>query len=328
MPPSSFVIVVSGGEPVKQHHKFVTSVGSNRSGGCRLPAVLKRSSLLQSRLGCGIDAVPENKDLIVGLAKVKAGEFYQGPLTHWQPEEKLLFEFLSCPNDSYTLRIQEVARLQGPLPLVRNLHGTHKNLGAVFPLTNACHGTLWHAAYEVGSSSDKFIDISAPNLMKRWGLTIRDRMVAVEVPSCIAHAIMQGTWHHILLLGRTQCSQRIFPDSGWPPERFFQLRGTLAEVPTLEGLQFDRDNVEWVPERCAEVADLLRSLAPHVLANNPDHAMRSRLGQACAFLDVLSTSFKAASLRADDGRVFKYDALALIHLVALCWKLRGKHVLK
>ena len=97
------------------------------------------------------------------------------------------------------------------------------------------------------------------------------------MPWPIAHLICQGRCHHLLALGRWQCSVRFFKD--WPRPAFFKwsLSKELANAPTLESVVRDLE---------LDIANRYRQFSSVIL--DSDASQKDNLEADIAFLQSMA----------------------------------------
>ena len=225
--------------------------------------------------------------------------------------------FFGEPNDCYTAKIVDAIWFNSGVVAGRSAASIRSNNSCLFTLLP---GTLVGVPEVEAVTSTGDLKI-AREVFESWRPSCGQRCasvtgLAVVVPLPLAHVMAKSCWTSLMLLGRWQCQVRAF--DGWPPQRYFHWSqaGELAKVPRFDEVA-NPENHNWVRDGLRQIADNIRDLAPGVLQGQP--RLRGRLEQMVGFLSVVSGELKPVGCVGS-----RCDAVALINMVLVAWRLRSR----
>ena len=266
---------------------------------------------------------------LIGLGLFEEGRNYDGCLTPFDQEERLLWEYLRCPGDAFTLKIVQYMPLHaGPLQLFaavrfRNRVARDTRAGNI----RQSEGHFWSALDlqdtlvdpPVGASPDTG-PATAREVVASWGIAphhaaariggCRRRAGAavntIEMPACalcfllvqpLAELLDAHNWGTIMLLARDLHEAEGDFLHGWPSKDWLTC---AARSPSLL-----RSDVAVSPAELRHFADSLRSWVPSLLAPLDCESAEHDETVACVskltrFLDSVAADLDPGSARHTD----------------------------
>ena len=246
----------------------IIHVRKHRRGLLCIPLRLQ-TELLASRLQCletpAHDAQePLHEVQLEALVKVSQGFIYQGPLTPFDGETRIMWDYMCYPADFFTGQIEEVWAFKNLCPVMHTyiddneevpLHGNGGWEPSLrkFALPSGLECQMLQCTRGGFSPA---VACCAELLSARGGPTPEDLLVLM-LPACIAKLIKHERWSCLPFLGRWE---RVWPE--WPPEdRLLAVRSTHVRLqPTWEDFSnLDADAVESLAEGIRRVPPMLDS---------------------------------------------------------------------
>lgn len=152
---------------------------------------------------------------ITGICDVLPGSAWQGPLTEWPPEARVLQEYLGRPTDAFTATVVRGFALSSPRPVfVRYSSDTHKSArdGTLKPigwgeppyLLLPFGFDFCNVAAERGHLFGLTDDISLQEALQIWGMQplALDRAKCLTLVEPIARLVALGEWETVMFLKR------------------------------------------------------------------------------------------------------------------------------
>lgn len=213
-----------------------------RSKVCRHRKKLAPSHFLEQRLH-GAPSFPKRSFCL--LVKVEPGRAYDGPLTWWNAEEKILWDFVGRPHDAFSMTITALAALDSPVSASghTDVYGTVSSQVQSFPEFDATRvsGMTRDGRHATGHGLQQLLGLSAA----AWNNVVENGPF-LWVPMKILQAIGHGRWSSLLLryalaMGKEASTSRLptaFSNCAWPPREWIHRleilrQGQLADVSQL-----------------------------------------------------------------------------------------------
>eukprot|EP00971_Amphidinium_carterae_P329733 6462382-Amphidinium_carterae.1 len=163
-----------------------------------------------------------NAYAVLGLAKVKEKTFYDGVLTQWDSEDKILFEAFSRRRDCVTHSVTDICPLPEPLAIascisLEKVTGKDRHLGRAMEWNRLANRTPLSFPAEVFGSGHEAVQKWMMDRCPQHGTqdaSLGKCIPMVLVPEVIAKLIMQQRWKTLPVLGawclprpRASCSE-------------------------------------------------------------------------------------------------------------------------
>ena len=263
---------------------------------------------------------------ITGICDVLPGSAWQGPLTEWPPEARVLQEYLGRPTDAFTATVVRGFALSSPRPVfVRYSSDTHKSArdGTLKPIGWGQPPDLLlpfgfdfcNVAVERGHLFGLTDDISLQEALQIWGMQplALDRAKCLTLVEPIARLVALGEWETVMFLKRWGAlSANVF--QGYPTPQWWQQAAVAERVGDL--------TPALSPELCADLASSLRRWSPSICNHAEDAEVA--LGEHM-LLSHFITWLEGCSQRLTSVSISDCRARALreIHAVLLRLSLRN-----
>ena len=220
----------------------------------------------------------QNSD-VLAVAVVTPGNAYMGPLTFWSSEERMQWQAYDHPEDAYTCHVQEIATFLEPVEVVNHALQSQIKDTHLFPVTSTSFTTLLQKQVESHLGQGSLSDFIAHEQDSRPGSSLSKGLpLCTKAPPVLAALVVTGQLRHVMLLARWPCRHRLF--QGFPSETLFTKVPRGLRVPARETTPSQSSSADTV-QKLEAVADFLRGLAPHLLANPPAGWMPEVLQEAC-----------------------------------------------
>ena len=252
---------------------------------------------------------------IEGFLRFEPGTQYEGPLTQWGPQERLLHEYWRCPCDSFSMKVLDIRFLEVPFEVFQRhdvqerTRGLSRNTLCFFPVVD---GLVDAAVAGTGgqSVSDVLYDMGLPDVV----LT-PECHACFCIPSLIAQLVEQGVWTHVLGLLRWDALAVQMPES-------WQLVEAKHEEP-MDLREFELTAAKLT----SHTNDIRRWAAAICGAHGEDE--RLTIEAVIRFFDGCSRAisgdgrYTATSL---NGRKRVYDGAFLLHVLRACRLIKGDNL--